>query len=115
MLAFINKYWKVIITVLLLVNIGLLVRQEITNNKNDVIVEGLLKNIESNNNKISKYEKDIAALKQYLKDSSGVKVIQTTIDYERFKTAPLNTNITDKQLRDKLRKFESEYNIKRKK
>lgn len=114
MLAFIDKYWKVIITVLLLLNIGLLVKQEFTNNKNDVIVQGLLKSIESNNKKIEKYESDISSLKQYLRDSSGVKVIQTTIDYEKIKTAPLNTNISDKQLRDKLRQFESEYKNKRK-
>lgn len=115
MLAFIDKYWKLIITILLLVNIVLLVKQEFINNKNDAIVQGLLESIDVNNKKLAKYENDIGSLKQYLRDSSGVKVIQTTIDYEKIKTAPLNTNISDKQLRDKLRQFESEYNIKRKK
>jgi hypothetical protein len=114
-LAFVDKYWKLIIIILLSANIFMLVRQEITNNKNDAAAASLLEAIDQSNRKIEKNEKVIADLKQYLKDSSGVKVIQTTIDYEKIKTAPLNTNISDKQLRDKLRKFESEHNIRHKK
>lgn len=112
MLEFINKYWKLFLIILLIGNLGLLIRQEFTNNSNDQVSEKIIKAVDENKKRIESQEQLIKELKDSFKDSTNVKVITRTINYEKIKTAPISTNITDKQLRDKLRRFKSEHNIK---
>lgn len=112
MLAFINKWWKVFLVVLLLANLGLLVRQEFTNQDNAVLRDEIKKAVEANNKQIDDLKKTLLEdQKRY--QESNIKVTEKTLDYENIKAAPLNTNITDKQLKSKLDKFRADYNIKK--
>lgn len=116
MLTFLNKHWKIILifimTILLGVSIVMIIKLEKRNNDNMLLMKSLEKKIIDNNIIYEKNKELLENLEASYKDQKVI-VVTTKEFYERIKKTPINTDISDVELLNKLKKFESDYRSKK--